>query len=1258
MIESILIGIAANLVTRLGQSTLKKIINDSSLETEIKKAFNNALDKWSVNYNIKEKEEIFTQKRFSTLIECINNPKRIKLLDKSTADLINFFKLELQKSSIAWNYIQDVQFQQSLKRFNSVKQHINDLKSDLLNQLKKFERTFDDALLSYKDAFRHQLNIENKDLPNQFHNKFIGRITDLESIDYLVKLSDYRIITIVADGGYGKTRTCVEYFQRYIETDDKFEAFVLNTSAFKSLNFPTELKNDKNIIVLIDDAHKNPKILNDIVNSTSRHENVKIMMTIRRAMYDDTIKEIATHNRNIGLHRIERLSYEETQQLFKSQLPGLKEIEIKKLAEESKGIPIVVLGLCQVTINGKYKSELSEEENFRLFVRELKTQVINDIHGKYLIEKEKINKTIELLSFFSPIKNISEEIVEFSKLNDIEVDETNLIFDYLNEYEFISKGNEIHIKPDPYSDTILLDSSNRIKYLLKKDIKRFLDRLIRNLVEVEQSHRLDLSIDNLLFDFISTFKDKKTDTSEEIYSLVANLETLKSFTYKKPRICFFAVKDLINSKCSSDDFWKTEESHIFYDKSFKEVHENLETILSIIALNTHNESELDELYELLWEYKSKKIDSNIFQKAFRYRVYDFVEYGYRPITPCERQVYLVKKLDSILQKKPKEAILLNHVFDCIKSLLVLEFEGESFYDKYTHALSWGRHYVLSNETTEQIRTDSLSLLFKIYFLARHEKYSEDYLEQILRILFFMAKEKHEKYEFNQSKEVDLVVNFLRNILNDRPSINERSKIIRQLKIFERREIKDIYKDITDELLKKSETVSTPKERLALLFLDEYFSLRNNIEKIFNEIIEQYPDNNSLFIDIIEVKIELAQNDFSNFNELLSFLIKKHPKKSKELLELVITKYPGQACDFSTLIKANYKDDKYFYSIIDKIWNLKFECAKGSVLWMLTNGRNRETELYKEDDLKYFEYIVDNKLINQLWSTSFTLPKYILINPARTLSLVSKIFRLSEKEREEGFLLHSIFEDKKILDNHSALLKDFVFSSTLEIPIDFHYLDEVLYFLEDYFGFDLLFTYLKEKISLIEKEKKTIYLSYHKHYSNPHKEPNQSEEDFVKVIKWYAELENKSDYIHKVLVEFIRPAEIKSERFKSDFKVLIEEAGDNIEKIVDLCKSLDVYENKSEFLISLLIEIANELCEKYKIGKAQLIDIFGSDYIRNFGAKSGPAGGPFPHDLNKKKELIDLMKKYKMHPKVKEIFEHALENVNDDIERDRNFDVKW
>lgn len=1119
---------------------------------------------------------------------------------------------------------------------------------------------FDDILIPYQVAFKTQLDVENKNLPSQFHTPFFGRVPDIEKLDEFIKDKEKDVFALISDGGYGKTRLVVEMFNKYAKNEGEFEAFLLNESAFQCLDFAEQLKTNKKVLILFDDAHNRPEILNDVIGVAQRLENVKVILTLRKAVYSDTLKAVSTHRRLFETLELGRLSYEETQALFKSQLPGLKDFEIKRLSEESRGVPIVILGLCLVTLKGKYKTELSEEANFVQFVKEIKEQVISDIHKKYYVDTEKVNKTIQLISFFSPIKNTPEEISAIARLNSMDDEETNLIIDYLHEYEFINKHHEISIKPDPYSDTILLDSAQRLKYLLQKDLGIFIDRLIRNLVEVEQSQRLDLSIDNLLSEFVSSFKSKSTESHDDIKLLESNLDTLKSFTYKKPQLCFIAVNNLIISQFDNKDFWKENDEINFYSNSFKTIHESIVMVLSIVAINTHKHSEFDALYELINQYVNKKSKSKIFNIVFQYRIYDFYEYGYRPLKPCERQQYLISKLKYRIEHEELTNELYYHILGSCQTILADEFEGENHYDKYTHSFSFGRHHVVANETVEGLRKDALRLLIDIYNAKRHTTESQESLDQLIRILFYMAQPRQNEYQLNQNEEIKIVVAFLKGLLNNEASILERSSIIKQLKLFERRELKEEYAGVSQELLKMAESVNTPKEKLELVFYDEYFSIRKNIKESLEEIIKEYNDWDVFFHDLIEIKSNISNKEFSNFHEIISHLISHYPNKAKVLLEFVYENCPEFICDFSTLIKANYKDQAYFYDTINKIWALEYECVKGSVLWMLTNGRNREIELYRESDLDFVEYVIKNKLLNALWSISFTLPKYMAIAPDKTIDLISQILKISENHRENEHLIHALFEDKELLKKNANLIKTFIFNETLTIPLDSYYFDNALFFLEDNFGFDCLFDYLKERVSILEKENNYFSLSLHKHYNNPNKDITQIELDFLKVIKWFAELPSKNEYLHKKIVEFLRPTQLTSSEFSDGFKKLVDSRSEDKTKIIDLFNALDVYENKSESIVGLIIEIVNGLCDKFEFDNYELVQIFGSNFINNLGMKSGPAGGPFPQDLNKRDELNMYIENYPMHNRVKEIFTYALERVNKDIDGDRfrDIDEKW
>jgi hypothetical protein len=123
-------------------------------------------------------------------------------------------------------------------------------------------------------------------------------------------------------------------------------------------------------------------------------------------------------------------------------------------------------------------------------------------------------------------------------------------------------------------------------------------------------------------------------------------------------------------------------------------------------------------------------------------------------------------------------------------------------------------------------------------------------------------------------------------------------------------------------------------------------------------------------------------------------------------------------------------------------------------------------------------------------------------------------------------------------------------------------------------------------------------------------------------------------------------------------VLVDNAGDDIDKIVDLCQTLDVFENKNEQVTSLLIDVANEICKKHNPKKEQLINIFGYNYINNMGVKSGVPGAPFPQDIDKKEEITTILNKYEMHSSVKEVFEYAFKAVEGDIEANIFSDTKW
>lgn len=135
--------------------------------------------------------------------------------------------------------------------------------------------TFDDILVPFEIAFKAQLDLSNKNLSYQFHTPFFGREKDIERLESFINGTDNSVFAIIADGGYGKTRLAIELFRKITKESDIYEAYVLNEVTFQCIDFAEQLKTTKQIVILFDDAHNKPEILNDLISVTNRLDNVK-----------------------------------------------------------------------------------------------------------------------------------------------------------------------------------------------------------------------------------------------------------------------------------------------------------------------------------------------------------------------------------------------------------------------------------------------------------------------------------------------------------------------------------------------------------------------------------------------------------------------------------------------------------------------------------------------------------------------------------------------------------------------------------------------------------------------------------------------------------------------------------------------------------------------------------------------------------------------------------------------------------------------
>jgi hypothetical protein len=1107
--------------------------------------------------------------------------------------------------------------------------------------------TFNDILIPYEIAFESQLKATTGNLPFLFNNPFFGRDADLNKLTQFMSDPKDAAIMVVADGGYGKTRLCIEFFGKVMSSGSA-EAFVLNDQAFQGHLSLTGQLLTKPVLILVDDAHRKAELLESLVIAAKQYSNVKLICTVRKALHEDTLKALPTHLRSISSLHLKRLSYDETLSLIQSQLPGLNEISRKRIAQESKGVPIVILGLCQTIREGKYSAEISEEENFRRFVRELKDQAISDIAAKYYAEKSQINKTIELISLLGPIKNDEVEIRLLAQLTGISYEDTSLILSYLEEHEFIYKKEIISILSDPYSDIVLLEMAQRINFVLQqKGIERFTDRIIRNIVAVEHSDRLRLDVNAIILEFINSISKNKLNDHSDVQAFDNNLDTLKHFAYKKPQLILNALQVILKLAEGNIDFWQMEPF-----SKFRETHNHLDTIISIVALNSHGDRELNAVTQVIQEFISRRQDFNILIKSFRYREYDFPEYRYEPQVPCERQQFLAKKVQEMSSNESLSESDAQYILTAASTLLKLEFSIEESFDKYKHTISYGTAQVVDNEITKNIRDTATTSLINLFNKAHNNDIADKCYQVLLRMLHFMTvPDRKNKYELNQSSQVKLAVTFFTELIHNKPSVQQKSQLNRQLQIYSRREIREEYKQTWTDLLSAANSSANLREKIELLLRDEYFHKKKNLNEDLKAILLEYPEWQSFYRDAIDVKRNLSGQDANHIYDLFNYLIQHHPDRCKEMYAFVIREAPDLRTDFCELIRANYKDKRYFYQCVEELWALQTEIAWQCVIFLLTVGRNRDRTQYEIRDLNYIESALDAGNIGAMFRLSVTLPDYLELDPDKTLWLCEKLFKQDKRAHETEMLIHSIFERDGDPDPLKEKLKQFAFDKTLSLSINSHYQNQILNFLDKNYGFDVMFAYLLKKLSFYEANDKVHLIDF----SNLHGRPELTQEDredrLLKAIQWYASQDDPSPYVHAKLIETFATPGVFSQAFKDKMQLLATKHQQDYAYLIKVCQALDAFENKDGELLNFLIFVANKIVNLPGYNADTLITVFGSDFVYNGGGKSKSGPGPFPQDVARREQLAELVKRSDLHKEVVEVFNLALRIVNDAIEKE-------
>lgn len=269
-------------------------------------------------------------------------------------------------------------------------------------------------LVPYREGLARYLdNVEQK--PYHLSNPFFGRNSESEKLLKFLDDPDKTVISIVGKGGFGKTRLCVEFFEKYIDENEEWDAFLYISNSFNVKVFDHCLRSDKKMIIVIDDADQKSELpgIIEVARLERNRKQVKILITTRSALFDDIkdrMPNFAYLSRDIILNALgEKESLDATLSLLKKGT-NLSDKDVAGAAvwvsQQSNGIPLLITTLCfSILKHRNFQSIYKEEElDFSRIVWRYINEEIRHIAKKNRLEEKNIVTFLGICSLITPFK--------------------------------------------------------------------------------------------------------------------------------------------------------------------------------------------------------------------------------------------------------------------------------------------------------------------------------------------------------------------------------------------------------------------------------------------------------------------------------------------------------------------------------------------------------------------------------------------------------------------------------------------------------------------------------------------------------------------------------------------------------------------------------------------------------------------------------------------------------------------------------------
>jgi hypothetical protein len=936
--------------------------------------------------------------------------------------------------------------------------------------------------------------------------------------------------------------------------------------------------------------------------------------------------------------------------MIAKELHWLDEKHIISLADTSKGVPNIILELVRMVLQGRNPGSITGEQVFLESVREIFAEAAADIEKTSGISKTKTIEFLQLVTLLSPLQLNEDDKKFIAQLLELRIDKIGSLTQALSDHGLLEMTPAVSIKPDPYSDALLVEaiqkSNDFIQFIINAEgVEKHLDNILKNLsaAEITNDNRKSF-IENLIRKYVSQLEDSNDPKKiVSIFNLVEKITPYKSWAG------IYAINQFIRFQ---DD--TAHPTHIVIPWSNQTYLSKLNSTVSDILYALTNYSKYsweykDQLFEIVVKLVRETGNLDFVNKVYGYHEWSFSHNYYHPPACCFQQQLLS---NYILQHLRPDALewQINFCLRGVAILLNLEYDMEQYYEPATMKLSFGIAQVLYCSHVEAIRTEIINKAIEFYHAAA-QAHKDFIMNHLLNYFFYCSNGFDKHHNQKLDKEIIAVLAFFKNLLEANPTLQEKTRVAGSIARYLPNGYKPDFDNQVQALKTLATTAGSNREAMELLLMNtNYFEVRIHFKNWLAELRSKYSSFDDFSKDLLAVGTSTGSSSDKlppQFNNALITIGNEWPDKAKKLFQTFQNSHPDLIPISVVLVTPSYKEVAYFDSVIAWLWEQK-ERYIYQVLWMITVGRNNDITFFKKSELEYIEYVIDNEITSCYDLVAYNLINYAYIDKELTFMLLDKLIKRAPEKIKP--LSYTLFKDNKTYEkDFTAEIKTLLYNNLAVIDLEELETAFFLEFIDTHFGFDELVFFITKQAETSKKELDF----YRRTGGNPYINHNLTEDEnaarYARIVQLYIDNYETDTQAWQTVLNKFSSGYVFTPAQKKALEPLIIKNSQKLDNLLLLAQAIRFYEQYSEEGITTLCEIS-EQCLKISVSQ-KLIDVFGNSFYSNLGSKSKTSiGVAYKEDIAKKALLETIIATKSYSTTTINFLEKCLANVNEDIKR--------